>query len=191
MVTSLVRPLMLVTGLVACQVAQAQVKPTAPAFVPACDLQELNREYIIALNHVRHQLDPNAPLVRFDPALFVLTVLHSAKMEQTDSLYHASGLGLRNAAELVGTKYPIQIQDVKKLVKFVLTSLQNSEPHCELQSNTNYIYVAISSTENYYVVRLSDTPSVVWKDEQAAFNKLGVKQELKVKKTPSLLYRSF
>jgi hypothetical protein len=114
MMPRLARPLLLVIGLVAFQVAWAQVKPAAPVFVAACDLQELNREYVTALNHVRHQLDPNAPLVRFDPALFVLTVLHAAKMEQADSLYHASPPALRYSAELIGTKHSIQIQDAKK-----------------------------------------------------------------------------
>lgn len=58
MMPRFVRPLLLVAMLVALQVAQAQVKPAVPAFIPACDLQELNREYVIALNRVRHQLDP-------------------------------------------------------------------------------------------------------------------------------------
>lgn len=181
MVALLIRQLLLVTGLVACQAAQAQVKPAASAFVAACDLQELNREYVTALNHVRHQLDPNAPTVRFDPALFVLTVLHSAKMEQADSLYHSSPPSLRYAAELIGTKHSIQTEDVKKLVKFMLTSLQNSEPHCEFQSNTKFVYVGVSATKNYYAVRLSDTPSVVYTNEQAAFAKLGVKYEIPAK----------
>lgn len=176
--TSPIRPLLLVFGLVVPQVAQAQAKPAAAAFVPVCDLQELNREYVTALNHVRHQLDPNAPIVRFDPALFVLTVLHAAKMEQADSLYHASSPALRYAAELIGTKHSMQSQDVKRLVRFMLTSLQNSEPHCEFQSNVKLVYVSITATKNYYAVRLSDTPSVVYTNEQAAFAKLGIKYEI-------------
>ena len=181
MVNSLVRLLLLVTGLVAFQVAQAQVKPAAAAFVPPCDLQALNREYIAALDYVRHQLDPNAPMLRFDPALFVLTVLHAAKMEQADSLFHASSPSLRYAAELIGTKHSVQTQDVRKLAKFMLTSLQNSEPHCEFQSNIKLIYVSIAATKNYYAVRLSDTPSVVYTNEQAAFAKLGIKYEIPAK----------
>jgi hypothetical protein len=181
MMTRHVRPLLLVATSVALQVAQAQVKPATPAFAPACDLQELNREYVVALNHVRHQLDPHAPSVRFDPALFVLTVLHTAKMEQADSLFHASSPSLRYAAELIGTKHSLKTKDAKKLVKVMLTSFQNSEPHCELQSNTKYIYVAISSTQNYYCVRLSDTPSMVYPDEQKAFARLGMKQGVKAK----------
>jgi hypothetical protein len=181
MMTRHVRPLLLVATSVALQVAQAQIKPATPAFVPACDLQELNEEYVVALNHVRQQLDPNAPIVRFDPALFVLTVLHTAKMEQADLLVHASSPSLRYAAELIGTKHSIKSNDAKTLVWFMLTSFQNSEPHCELQSNLKYIYVAISSTSNYYCVRLSDNPSVVYPYEQRAFAKLGVKPELKAK----------
>jgi hypothetical protein len=184
MMTRHVRPLLLVATSVALQVAQAQVKPATPAFAPACDLQELNREYIVALNHVRHQLDPHAPSVRFDPALFVLTVLHTAKMEQADLLVHASSPSLRYAAELIGTKYSIKSNDAKTLARFMLTSFQNSEPHCELQSNTKYIYVAISSTSNYYCGRLSDTPSVIYPDEQQAFARLGVKPEVKAKQAP-------
>jgi hypothetical protein len=140
-------------------------KTCAPTFVPACDFQELNREYVTALNHVRYQLDPNAPAVRFDLALFVLTALHSAKMEQADSLFHASVPGLRNAAELIGTKRSFQAHDAKRLVKFMLTSLQNSEPHCEFQSNTKFIYLACAASKYCYTVRLSDTPSVVYKVE--------------------------
>jgi hypothetical protein len=181
MITRFVRPLLLVATLVAFQVAQAQVKPVTPVFVPACDLQKLNREYVVALNHVRHQLDPNAPIVRFDPALFMLTALHTAKMEQADLLVHASSPSLRYAAELIGTKHSIKSDDAKTLVRFMLTSFQNSEPHCEFQSNLKYIYVAICSTSNYYCVRLSDTPSVVYPDEQRAFAKLGVKPEVKAK----------
>jgi hypothetical protein len=184
--TRLTRSILLLTGLVTCQVAQAQVKPLPAAFVPACDLQELNREYVAALNQVRHQLDPNAPLVRFDPALFVLTVLHVAKMEQADSLYHASPPALRYAAELIGTKHSIQTQDAKKLAKFMLTSLQNSEPHCEFQSNIKLIYVSIAAAKNYYAVRLSDTPSVVYTNEQAAFAKLGIKYEIPAKRIRQL-----
>jgi hypothetical protein len=190
MMTKLVRPHLLVATLVALQTAQAQVKPAAPAFISACDLQELNREYVFALNHVRHQLYPNAPIVRFDPALFVLTALHTAKMEQVDSLYHATPPGLRCAAELIGTKHSIKSNNAKTLVRFMLTSFQNSEPHCELQSNLNYIYVAICSTSNYYCVRLSDTPSVVYPDEQQAFAKLGVKPEVKAKQVPRSPYQS-
>jgi hypothetical protein len=182
--TKLVPPHLLVATLVVLQVVQAQVKPATPAFVPACDLQELNREYVVALNHVRHQLDPHAPLVRFDPALFVLAALHTAKMEQANLLVHASSPSLRYAAELIGTKHSIKSNDAKTLVRFMLTSFQNSEPHCELQSNTKYIYVAISSTKNYYCVRLSDTPSVVYPDEQKAFARLGVKPEVKAKQAP-------
>lgn len=179
--TKLTRAFLLI-AVVTSQVAQAQVTPTRSSFAPACDLQELNREYVIALNHVRHQLDPNAPLVRFDPALFVLTVLHVVKMEQADSLYHASPPALRYAAELIGTKHSVQSQDVKELVKFMLTSLQNSEPHCEFQSNVKLIYVSIAVTKNYYAVRLSDTPSVVYTNEQAAFAKLGIKYEIPAKR---------
>jgi len=181
MMTRLSSPLLLMVGLVAFQVAQAQVKPTPLAFVPACDLQELNREYVTALNYVRHQLDPNAPTVRFDPALFVLTVLHAVEMQRTDSLYHASAPSLRYAAELIGTKHSMQSPDVKKLVNFMLTSLQNSEPHCEFQSNTKLVYVAIAAAHDYYAVRLSDTPSVVYTNEQAAFADLGVKYEIPAK----------
>lgn len=184
--TRLTRPLLLLTALVAFQVAWAQVKPAAPAFVPACDLQELNREYVTALNHVRHQLDPNAPLVRFDPALFVLTVLHTAKMEQADSLYHASPPAIRYSAELIGTKHSIQTQDAKKLAEFVLTSLQNSEPHCKFQSNTKFIYIAVAASKRHYTVRLSDTTSVVYTNEQAAFSKLGVKHEIPAKQVRRL-----
>jgi hypothetical protein len=68
----------------------------------------------------------------------------------------------------------------------MLTSLQNSEPHCELQSNTKYIYVAIASTKNYYAVRLSDTPSVVYTNEQAAFAKLGIRYEIPAKRIRQL-----
>lgn len=181
MMTRLSRPLLLVGGLVAFQVAQAQVKPAARAFIPACDLQELNREYVSALNDVRHQLDPSAPPVRFDPALFVLTVLHAAEMQRTDSLYHASSPSLRYAAELIGTKHSMQSPDAKKLVKFMLTNLQNSEPHCDFQSNTKLVYIAIAAAHDYYAVRLSDTPSVVYTNEQAAFAKLGVKYEIPAK----------
>ena len=181
MMTRFVRPLLLVASLVALQLAQAQVKPATPVFIPACDLQELNREYVVALNHVRHQLDLNAPIVRFDPALFVLTTLHTAKMEQANLLVHASSPSLRYAVELIGTKHSIQSKDVETLAHFMLTSFQNSEPHCELQSSLKYIYVAICSTKNYYCVRLSDTPSVVYPDEQQAFTRLGVKPEVKAK----------
>lgn len=186
MITRLARPLLLLTGLVAFQVAWAQVKPVTPAFVSACDLQELNREYVTALNHVRHQIDPSAPPVRFDPALFVLTVLHAAKMEQADSLFHASPPAIRYSAELIGTKYSIQTQDAKKLAKFILTSLQNSEPHCKFQSNTKLVYVAVAASNHYYAVRLSDTTSVVYTNEQAAFAKLGVKHEIPAKQVRRL-----
>ena len=181
MMTQLTRPFLLLIGLVAFPVAQAQVKPTPPAFVPACDLQDLKREYVTALNYVRHQLDPHAPMVRFDPALFVLTVLHAAEMERADSLYHASVPSLRYAAELIGTKHLVQTQDAKKLANFMLVSLQNSEPHCEFQSNIKLIYVAVAATRGYYAVRLSDKRSVVYTNERAAFASLRVKHEIPAK----------
>ena len=83
---------------------QAQVKPAPLAFVPACNLQELNRAYVTTLNQLRHQLDPHAPVVVFDPALLVGTVLHSAKMEAADSMFHGFPANAPFSAEMVGEK---------------------------------------------------------------------------------------
>jgi hypothetical protein len=171
--------------------AQAQVKLAPPAFVPACDLQALNREYINSLNRLRQQLYPQAPLVVFDPALFAGAVLQAAKMEAVDSLFHASPV--RNA-ELIGTKRSVQTHDVQELVRFIQTQLQNSERHCLIQSDPHYVYVAVAANKNFYVVKLSDKPVPVDKNEQAACLKLNVKMpvgERNSKQTDRLIYRTF
>lgn len=92
----------------------AQVKPTPVTFASACDLQELNRAYIASLNRLRHQLDPHAPVVVFDPALFTGAVLQAAKMEAADSMFHASPL---RSVELIGEKRYMQTPEVEKLVR--------------------------------------------------------------------------
>jgi hypothetical protein len=174
------------------QVAQAQVKPVT-AFVPACNLQELNRAYVASLNRLRHQLDPHAPIVVFDPALFAGAVLHTARMEQTDSLVHARPPILRSA-ELIGTKRSKQGLEVAELVQFIQTQLQNSELHCVIQSDPTYVCIAVAATENFYTVRLSRKLSVVYKDERAACLKIGVKVpeiETEAKSAHRLIYRAF
>lgn len=173
------------------RVAQAQVKPAPVAFVPACDLQALNRAYVASLNRLRQQLDPQAPLVVFDPALLTGAVLQAAKMEAVDSLFHASPL---RSAELIGTKRSVQTHEVQELVKFIQTQLQNSERHCLIQSDPQYVYVAVAANKNFYVVKLSDKPVLANKDEQVACLKLRVKMpvgERHSKQTERLIYRAF
>jgi hypothetical protein len=187
MMTRLVRPLLILTGLAVSQLAQAQIKPAAPAFAPACDLQELNRAYVTALNKLRHALNPQAPIVHYDPVLFMLTTLHVVRMEQLDSLHHDTPPSLRSA-ELCGTKRSMQMPDPERLAKFTLEQLQNSEGHCVIQSDSKYVFAAISACKIFYVVRLSDTPSVVYKHEWLAFSKLGLKQEVSPKQIHPLVY---
>ena len=173
--------------------AQAQVKPAPVAFAPACDLQALNRTYVASLNRLRHQLDPHAPAVVFDPALFAGAVLQAAKMEAADSLFHARPL---RSAELVGTKRSVQTQDVKELVRFIQTQAQNSERHCLIQSDLKNVYVAVAANKNFFVVKLFDKPTIADKEELAACLKLGIKVPVPVgkaeaKPTHRLIYRAF
>lgn len=171
--------------------AQAQVKPAPVAFTPACDLQALNRTYVASLNRLRHQLDPQAPLVVFDPALFTGAVLQAVKMEAADSLFHASSL---RSAELIGAKRSIQTHDVQELVKFMQTQFQNSERHCLIQSDPKNVFIAVAANKNFYVLKLSDKPILADKDEQVACLKLGVKVpvgEVSSKQTHRLIYRAF
>jgi hypothetical protein len=151
----------------------AQSRKTTQSFTPACNLHELNRAYIIALNQLRHQLDPHATLVQFDSGLFPGTVLHVKKLEQTDSLFHAQIPELRSA-ELCGTKYNLASADPIKIARYMLLGFENSEPHCVIQSDPGYVYVAIAASEHYAVVRLSHEPTPSTKEERVAYLKLGV-----------------
>jgi hypothetical protein len=191
MLAMLKRLLLFLVGWGVLQAAHAQVKPAKSVFVPACNLQELNQAYVASLNRLRHQLDPHAPVVVFDPALFVGAVLHAARMEQADSLFHASPPALRSA-ELIGTKRSIQTTDIKELVRFIQTQLQNSERHCAIQSDPMYVYVAVAASKNFYIVRLSHVSSVVYKDERAALAKLGVKEAaVETKQDQRLRFKPF
>lgn len=172
--------------------APAQVKP-AP-FAPACDLQELNRAYVASLNRLRHQLDPHSPIVVFDPALLVGTMLHSAKMEAADSMFHAFLADAPFSAELVGTKRLMQEQEAKKIAQFALNQFEGSERHCILQETSKYVYVAICSGKNFYIVRLSDKPGVTDKEGKVVLQKLGIKELVRqeeVKPAHRLIYRAF
>ncbi|RZK44283.1 MAG: hypothetical protein EOO61_04385 [Hymenobacter sp.] len=174
-------------------VAQAQVKPAPAAFAAACDLRALNRAYVASLNQLRHQLDPHAPVVVFDPALFAGAVLHTARMERTDSLIHARPPFLRSA-ELIGTKRSKQGLEVAELVQFIQTQLQNSEQHCVIQSDPTFVYIAVVAAKNFYTARLSRKLSVVYKDERAACLNIGVKVpegEAEAKPAHRLIYRAF
>lgn len=174
--------------------AQAQVKSTPSAFVPACDLQELNRAYVASLNRLRHQLDPHAPAVVFDPALLIGTMLHSAKMEAADSMFHAFLADAPFSAELVGTKRLMQEQEAKKIAQFALNQFEGSEQHCNLQETSKYVYVAICSSKNFYIVRLSDKPGVTDKEGRMVLQKLGIKElarKEEVKPAHRLIYRAF
>ena len=176
------------------QVAQAQVKPAPAAFVPACDLQELNRAYVTILNRLRHQLDPHAPTVVFDPVLLVGTVLHSARMEAADSMFHDFPANAHFSAELVGTKRFMQEQEAKQIAQFALNQFEGSERHCILQETSKYVYVAICSSKNFYAVRLSDKQGVADKEVKAALKKLGIKELAKQeedKPAHRLIYRAF
>lgn len=185
------RLLLTLLGWYALHAAQAQVKPLP--FVPACDLQALNRTYVASLNRLRHQLDPHAPAVVFDPALLAGAVLQAAKMEAADSLFHASPL---HSSELIGTKRSVQIQDVKELVRFIQTQAQNSERHCLIHSDLKNVYVAVAANKDFYVVKLFDKPTIADKEELAACLKLGIKVPVPVgevinKPTYHLIYRAF
>ena len=173
------------------QVTQAQVRPPSPAFVPPCDLAALNKEYIARLNRLRRQLNPNAPLVQFDPNLFVGCVLHVAKMEAKDSLVHA--YSIKYFAELIGAKKYVQTGDAGLIAQFALSQFEGSERHCQIQESFNYVRVAVASSKNYYIVRLADTPLAADKAEQAAFKRLGVKEWVgeEAKPVHRLIYRAF
>lgn len=158
----------------------AQVKPAKSALVLACDLQKLNQEYVAQLNRLRQQLNPHAPLVRFDPGMLVGTVLHTAHMEQADSLFHAHGTRDNYAAELIGGKKSIQTPDARQLAQFALRQFENSEPHCLLQEESKFVYVAICCAYGYYCVRLDDVPVTASKADQAAVARLGLKLDVPV-----------
>jgi hypothetical protein len=151
----------------------AQSKSTAQTFIPACNLHELNYAYILALNKLRHQLDPHALPVQFDSGLFPGTVLHVKKLEQTDSLFHAQVPELRSA-EMCGTKYNLNSADPNKIAQYMLLGFENSEPHCAIQSDPGYVFVAIAASKHYVVVRLSHEPTPSTKEERVAYIKLGV-----------------
>ena len=136
------------------QSAKQQSNKQVPTL--ACDLQKLNQEYVAQLSRIRKQLLPTAPAVRYDSHLLYPTVLHNMKLEKADSLFH--DLYCRSA-ELVGTKYGEKSNDPVTLVRFIIGQLQSSEGHCVVQSNPEYLYVAVCATANFYVVRLSRTPT--------------------------------
>lgn len=183
--------LLLLAGVIMPQVVGSQVRPPSPAFVPPCDLAALNKEYIARLNRLRRQLNPSAPLVQFDPNLFVGCVLHVVKMEVKDSLVHA--YSIKNFAEMIGTKKSVQMGDAGRIAQFAISLFENSEPHCQIQENVTYVRVAIACSKNYHIVRLADTPLAADKAEQAALKRLGVKQLVveEAKPTSPLIYRPF
>ncbi|RZK28182.1 MAG: hypothetical protein EOO61_22415 [Hymenobacter sp.] len=164
--------LLIICNLGSNPVAAQSRKATQP-FAPACNLHELNRAYVTALNRLRHQLDPHALPVQFDSGLFPGTVLHVKKLEQTDSLFHAQIPELRSA-ELCGTKYNLASTDPTKIAQYMLLGFENSEPHCAIQSDPGYVFVAIAASKHYAVVRLSHEPTPSTKKERVAYLKLGV-----------------
>lgn len=169
----------------------SQVRPPIPAFVPPCDLAALNKEYIVRLNRLRRQLNPTAPLVQFDPNLFVGCVLHVAKMEAKDSLVHA--YSIKNLAELIGAKKYQQTGDAGHIAQFAISQFEGSERHCQIQESVNYVRVAIAASKGYYIVRLADTSLAADKAEQAALKKLGVQELVGEEAKPAhrLIYRAF
>ena len=183
--------LLLLAGVVIPQVVGSQARPLSPAFVPPCDLAALNKEYIARLNRLRRQLNPSAPLVQFDPNLFTGCVLHVVKMETTDSLVHA--YSIKNFAEMIGTKKSVETGDAGRIAQFALSLFENSELHCQIQENVNYVRVAIAASNGYHIVRLADTPLAADKAEQAALKRLGVKQLMGEEAKPArpLIYRPF
>lgn len=114
-------------------------------------------------------------------------------MEQVNSLFHNQDSN-RRYAELCGSKHSVQTTNPVELVQFFLTQFENSEQHCQIQENEQHIYVAISSSRNYYkyyVVRLSEFSAVTTTSERAACAKLGIRLEVASKPACPVVYRAF
>ncbi|WP_139921427.1 hypothetical protein [Hymenobacter sp. DG01] len=145
-------------------VAGLSVNP-ASYFRPPCDLLELNREYVGALNYKRHQALASAPIVRFDSNLLFGTVQHNQRMQEQDSLFHDYATF---HAELVGGIADVEPyrNNPRKLAHYIWSRFNASPKHAAIQQDVALQYVSISCSSNYFVVRLDTHPSKLHRDEQ-------------------------
>ena len=127
----------------------------APGIAPRCNLAELNAAYDILLTHERRLIAFQAPGVRFDKGLLKGTVLHNQLLESKDTLFHALG----PYAELAGTFLDDDPHDPPKVARLIFERLKSSPPHRLIQYNPELVWVSISATDSYYVIRLSRSPS--------------------------------
>ena len=133
------------------------------AFVPACDLTQLNVAYVAELNHQRKLVNPKAKLVQVDAAMLPSTILFNAVLQQRDSLFHDKS---HQNVELVGMSSDLRLQstDPQLLAKYIYHCFaQSAMGHCEAQDDFTLCHVAISCSENYFVVRLNIVASPIFK----------------------------
>ena len=132
----------------------SQTRGSLRTFQQACDLQRLNVEYAALLQAKRRQLVPGAPAVKYDSALLKGVVEHNRDMEVSNNLFHADQA---RCVELVGMNPELwQCRRDPKLLALAIWSLFQAsvKGHCEAQASPSYYRVAVSCSQNYFVVRL-------------------------------------
>ena len=125
-----------------------------PAFVPVCDLTQLNRAYVAELNHQRSLVNPKAEIARVDASMLPGTVLFNSVLQQRDSLFHDRS---HLYVEMVGMSSDLRPQSAnpKQLAQYIYQCFaQSVSGHCEAQADSTLRYVAISCGQNCFVVRL-------------------------------------
>ncbi|WP_162549840.1 hypothetical protein [Hymenobacter nivis] len=132
----------------------SQTRGPLRTYKQACNLQQLNHEYAALLQVKRRQFVRNAPAVVFDPALLKDIVEHNRIMEVRNKLFHADPAP---CAELVGMSPELRQcrSDPKLLALAIWSAFQTStKGHCEIQASPEYYSVAVSCSQNYFIVRL-------------------------------------
>ena len=157
--------------------ASRPLVPHAPphpgSFYPLIALRTLNRAYAHELSRrrqLRRPLPPGFPSVRYDSLLLPGTVLHNQRLVTArGALFH----DLRQPhAELCGY-FPdlLRYRDQPDQLAHAIWQMfdDSKKGHKEIQQDHRYVYVSVSCSEAYFVVRLDRRPTVPTRAEQQGY----------------------
>ena len=163
----MIRCIILASLLLVALSVRSQQRGPLPAFKPACNLQQLNKEYAALLQAKRRQLIPDAPAVVFDASILPDVVRHNHVMEASNRLFHADQAQF---FELIGLNPGLwQCRgEPKLLAQAIWEQFQAStKGHCEAQASPGQYRVAVSCSESYFIVRLYPIPVISNEEEYA------------------------
>lgn len=136
----------------------AAVAPRARSREQTCDLGALNREYAALLTHHRRQASPTAASAQYDAVLFEGCRAFNQELERGDSLYHSP---TQPKAELCGMSTELGLMQAhpRRLAQYILTKFDQSPRHAVIQARTDLVYVAVTCSPRFFVVRLNNVPT--------------------------------